>query len=95
MSWFVCILRCRDGSLYTGHTNDIDARIAAHNAGRGAKYNASRRPVAPVFQETAESKNAALKRKKAQNGFYTETRSPHDCRFDPVDCLFAGAGKGV
>ena len=54
MSWSVYILRCREGSLYTGCTNDIDSRIAAHNTGRGAKYTASRRPVHIVHTEPAD-----------------------------------------
>ena len=61
-SWCVYILRCRDGSLYTGVTNDLDSRLAAHHAGKGAKYTAPRRPVALVYQEPAESRSAALKR---------------------------------
>jgi putative endonuclease len=62
MSWSVYILRCCDGSLYTGYTNDLDTRIAAHSAGKGAKYTASRRPVKVVYTESAESKSAAMKR---------------------------------
>ena len=60
--WHVYILRCRDGSLYTGVTKDLDSRIATHNAGKGSKYTASRRPVKIVYHEPAESKVAALKR---------------------------------
>jgi len=62
MNWYVYMLRCSDNSLYTGLTNDLDARLAAHNAGKGAKYTATRRPVNLVLHEPAESKNAALKR---------------------------------
>ena len=61
-TWHLYILRCRDGSLYTGYTNDLDARIAAHNAGRGAKYTASRRPVHLVYSEPVESKAEAMRR---------------------------------
>ena len=43
MSWWVYLLRCGDGTLYTGITDDLDRRLAAHNAGRGAKYTRSRR----------------------------------------------------
>ena len=42
MSWWVYLLRCGDGTLYTGITDDLDRRLAAHNAGRGAKYTRSR-----------------------------------------------------
>jgi putative endonuclease len=62
MTWSVYILRCRDESLYTGVTNDLDSRVAAHQAGRGARYTASRGPVTMVYSEPAESKSAALKR---------------------------------
>ena len=48
MSWWVYLLRCGDGTLYTGITDDLDRRLAAHNAGRGAKYTRSRRPVTLV-----------------------------------------------
>jgi putative endonuclease len=61
-TWHVYILRCRDGSLYTGCTNDLDNRLAAHNAGKGAKYTASRRPVQVVYTEPAGSKSAAMQR---------------------------------
>ena len=49
--YLVYILRCGDGSLYTGITNDLSRRLAAHSSGRGAKYTRSRLPVALVWQE--------------------------------------------
>ena len=65
MTWWVYILRCADGTLYTGTTNDLDRRLAAHNAGRGAKYTRARRPVALVYRESAADKSAALQREAA------------------------------
>ena len=62
LTWCVYMLRCSDASLYTGVTNDLDARLAAHNSGKGAKYTASRRPVRLVYHEPAKSRNAALRR---------------------------------
>lgn len=62
MPWYVYILRCRDGTLYTGYTNNLDGRIAKHNAGRGAKYTASRGPVKLVYHEPADTKADATKR---------------------------------
>lgn len=59
---FVYILRCADGTLYTGYARDLDQRCAAHNAGRGARYTAGRRPVEVVYAEACESVSAALKR---------------------------------
>ncbi|WP_242508979.1 GIY-YIG nuclease family protein [Staphylococcus condimenti] len=56
------IVRCRDGSLYTGYTNDVTARVEKHNAGKGAKYTKTRRPVKLVYQETFETKSEAMKR---------------------------------
>ena len=60
--FFVYLLLCSDNSLYCGWTNDLESRIAAHNAGRGAKYTKSRRPVKLVYFEEHESKSAAMKR---------------------------------
>ncbi len=62
MSYFVYILRCADGSLYTGTTNDIAQRAAVHNSGKGAKYTRSRLPVAVVYEEECADKSAALRR---------------------------------
>ena len=62
MSWWVYLLRCGDGTLYTGITDDLDRRLAAHNAGRGAKYTRSRRPVTLVWREEQPDKSAALRR---------------------------------
>ena len=62
MSWWVYLLRCGDGTLYTGITDDLDRRLAAHNAGRGAKYTRSRRPVMLVWREEQPDKSAALRR---------------------------------
>jgi putative endonuclease len=60
--WFVYILLCADQSLYTGTTNDVAARFAAHLNGKGAKYTRSHKPVKIVYQEKMSSKSAALKR---------------------------------
>ena len=61
-SHFVYIVRCSDNSLYTGYTNNIEARINKHNAGKGAKYTKIRRPVVLVYQEMYETKSEALHR---------------------------------
>ena len=62
MDWLIYIVECRDGSLYTGITNDLQKRIDSHNAGTGAKYTAARRPVRLVFSENATSRSSASKR---------------------------------
>ncbi|MDR3295720.1 MAG: GIY-YIG nuclease family protein [Clostridiales Family XIII bacterium] len=59
------MLRCGDGTLYTGWTNDVQKRLKAHNAGRGGKYTRSRLPVELVYQEYFETKSQALKREIA------------------------------
>lgn len=56
------ILRCADGTLYTGWTNRLEQRVNAHNRGLGAKYTRSRRPVELVYAETFGSKEAAMSR---------------------------------
>ena len=61
-SHFVYIVRCSDNSLYTGYTNNIEARINKHNDGKGAKYTKIRRPVVLVYQEMYETKSEALRR---------------------------------
>ena len=62
---YVYLVRCGDGSLYAGWTTDLARRMAAHNAGRGAKYTRSRLPVHPVYWECFSSKSEALKREAA------------------------------
>lgn len=63
--WYVYILRCRDGSLYTGVTNDVPARFQAHSQGKGAKYTRGRGPLELVYTEECGDKSAALKRELA------------------------------
>ena len=62
MNWHCYILRCADDTLYCGITNDLEKRLAAHNAGDGAKYTRARRPVQLVYHEPCADKSAALKR---------------------------------
>jgi len=61
-SFYVYLLRCADGSLYTGYTTDLDARLATHNAGKGAAYTRSRLPVVLVHAEPFATKSEALRR---------------------------------
>src|SRR5436190_353506 len=63
--WFVYVVRCRDGSLYTGISTDVAARVARHNAGQGARYTRARRPVELIYTETKRSRSTALKREAA------------------------------
>lgn len=65
MAAFVYMLRCKDGSLYTGWTNDLEHRLAMHNSGRGAKYTRGRGPLKLVYSEELPDKEAALRRECA------------------------------
>jgi putative endonuclease len=61
----VYLLRCRDGSLYTGITNDLARRLDSHRSGKASAYTRSRRPVALVYQEIVRDRGCALKREAA------------------------------
>ena len=65
MAAFVYMLRCKDGSLHTGWTNDLEHRLAMHNSGRGAKYTRGRGPLELVYSEELPDKEAALRRECA------------------------------
>jgi putative endonuclease len=60
--WLLYMVECRDGSLYTGITNDLERRLSQHNDGSGARYTRSRRPVQLRYREVCESRSAALVR---------------------------------
>lgn len=60
--WVLYMLRCRDGSLYTGITNNLEKRLEAHRSGKGAKYTRGRGPLELVYTEKCEDHSAALKR---------------------------------
>ena len=62
---YTYILSCADDSLYTGWTNDLEKRLAAHNAGRGGHYTRAHRPVALAYYETFETKEEAMRREAA------------------------------
>lgn len=59
---FAYLLRCADGTLYAGYTQDLDSREARHNAGHGGRYTAGRRPVKIVYSEVFDSQQAAMAR---------------------------------
>ncbi|MEY8402445.1 GIY-YIG nuclease family protein [Oscillospiraceae bacterium 44-34] len=65
MLWYVYILRCGDGTLYTGITDDVDRRLAVHRSGKGAKYTRGRGPLEVVYTQEVPDKSAALKREIA------------------------------
>lgn len=65
MAYWLYILRCGDGSLYTGTTDDVERRLKAHREGKGAKYTRGRGPLEVVYREALSDKSAALKREWA------------------------------
>ena len=65
MAWFVYMLRCCDGSIYTGCTDHVERRLSVHQSGKGAKYTRSRLPVELVYQEMVAERSAALRREAA------------------------------
>ncbi|MBQ3556453.1 MAG: GIY-YIG nuclease family protein [Oscillospiraceae bacterium] len=62
MEWYIYILRCGDGTLYTGSTDNVEKRLAAHRAGKGAKYTRGRGPLELVYSEQLPDKSSALHR---------------------------------
>jgi pyrroline-5-carboxylate reductase len=63
-TWYVYLLRCGDGTLYAGATNDMEARLAAHRSGKGARYTRGRGPLAVVHCESHPDRAAALRRER-------------------------------
>jgi putative endonuclease len=67
-AWFVYVARCADGSLYTGIATDVARRIAAHDAGKGARYTRGRGPLTVCAVRRCQTKNAALRLELAVKG---------------------------
>lgn len=79
------VLRCNDDTLYTGYTNNLEKRVATHNAGKGAKYTKARLPVECIYVETFETKQEAMraeyyfkKKTRTQKLAYIEERGQND-----------------
>ena len=64
-NWYIYILQCADNTLYTGVTTDVRARLATHNAGKGAKYTRGRLPAILLYQENTVNRSTALQRERA------------------------------
>jgi len=62
--WYVYVLRCSDGTLYTGITNNLQARVKTHNNGKGCKYTCARRPVKLIYHEVSINRSTATKRER-------------------------------
>jgi len=69
MDWFVYILECKDGKLYTGITNDLDRRLKQHARGQGCRFTKFRIPVKLIYNEIYSSKESALKREAEIKGW--------------------------
>ncbi|HJV89154.1 MAG TPA: GIY-YIG nuclease family protein [Holophagaceae bacterium] len=73
-TWHLYLLRCGDGTLYCGIAVDVAARLALHEAGKGAKYTRGRGPLELVYQETCGSRSEALKRERAVKALKREAK---------------------
>jgi len=67
-SWHVYVVKCRDGTLYTGATNDLERRLNDHNRGKGCRYTGGRWPVKLLHCESFRSKSSALRREALIKG---------------------------
>lgn len=72
--WYLYILRCKDGSLYTGITVDLEKRLAAHRSGKGAKYTRGRAPLELVYTEKCPDHSTALRRELEIKGLAREEK---------------------
>lgn len=72
--WFVYILLCKDGSLYTGCSNNVEQRFSDHKNGKGGHYTQSHRPVKLIYQENCRTKSKALKRERQIKGWGREKK---------------------
>jgi len=80
-AWYAYILRCSDGSYYTGVTTDLLVRVDRHNTGQGAKYTRARRPVCLVYFEPHEGERSARRRERELKGWRREKKEELVRRF--------------
>lgn len=73
-TWYLYILRCKDGTLYTGITTHVEKRLEAHRSGKGAKYTRGRSPLELVYRETCGSHSEALKRERKVKSLTREAK---------------------
>ena len=95
---YTYILRCADGTLYTGWTNDLTKRLAAHNAGTGSKYTRSRLPVTLAYYEEHETKPEAMHREwvikhMTRSEKLTLIESKTACETQAAECLVGDPGE--
>lgn len=87
MSWFLYIIKCADGTLYTGVTTDIERRLREHNSGKGGKYTRTRTPVILVHSEVYQTRAKAMSREAQLKGW---TKSEKKAL---IEKTYAGLGK--
>lgn len=85
MSVFVYMLRCGDGSLYTGWTDDLEKRVELHQKGKGAKYTRGRGPLQLVWHEEVEDKSTALKREIEIKKWNRSKKEEWICKYGGLD----------
>ena len=81
---YTYMVRCSDGSLYTGYTTNLKRREKAHNSGKGAKYTRGRRPVTLVYFEAFETKEEAMRREAAIKKLSKEKKELLVAQFDKL-----------
>lgn len=79
--YYFYVVKCKDGSLYAGTTNNVEKRIKAHNEGKGAKYTRAHRPVKLIYQETFPSKGMALSFELKFKKFSRAKKEKYICNF--------------
>ena len=93
MAFYVYILNCADGSFYTGHTDNLEARVVAHEMGRIPGYTRSRRPFRLVFAEELSSRQDAFERERQING-WTRAKKRALIRGDWEHLIHLGKSRG-
>jgi predicted GIY-YIG superfamily endonuclease len=79
--WFVYMLRCSDGTFYTGITNDVDRRLNAHRFGKGARYTRTRLPLELIYREKCRGRSAALVREYKMKAYPRSKKEKLALRF--------------
>ena len=84
-SWYLYILRCKDDTLYTGITTDVEKRLEAHRTGKGAKYTRGRCPLELVYREECGEHSTALRREWEIKKLHREEKEILISNFNPED----------
>ena len=91
-SWTVYIVECKDKTLYTGIARDLEQRLSAHNAGKGAKYTAGRRPVTLIYREGARRSQRGAGSRECDQAFKRKAETSFDLRHDTNITDYDGLG---